>query len=61
MKQEIIQLHEAGLNQSVMVNGISISYDDIGESTVPIVFIHGFRLIEQCGNLKFLSLKIKTV
>lgn len=42
MKQEAIQFPTTGLNQTVMVNGISISYDDSGEGTVPIVFIHGF-------------------
>jgi 3-oxoadipate enol-lactonase len=31
-----------GYNLSVNVNGINLSYDDVGEGSIPIVFLHGF-------------------
>lgn len=31
-----------GYNLSVNVNDINLSYDDVGEGSIPIVFLHGF-------------------
>jgi 3-oxoadipate enol-lactonase len=31
-----------GYNLSVNVNAIDLSYDDVGEGSIPIVFLHGF-------------------
>lgn len=31
-----------GYNLTVNVNGLNLSYDDLGEGQVPIVFLHGF-------------------
>lgn len=45
--KRIIQLmHQVqkGYNLTIKANNIFIGYDDIGESDVPIIFIHGFPL-----------------
>lgn len=31
-----------GYNLSIPINGFSLSYDDIGEGNLPIIFLHGF-------------------
>ena len=31
-----------GYDLSVNINGINLSYDDVGEGSIPIVFLHGF-------------------
>lgn len=31
-----------GHNLTVTVNGFNLSYDDIGEGTVPVIFLHGY-------------------
>ena len=31
-----------GYNQNINVNNLNISYDDLGEGEIPIIFLHGF-------------------
>jgi pimeloyl-ACP methyl ester carboxylesterase len=37
-----MKISTKGYNLSVNVNNINLSYDDLGEGTIPIVFLHGF-------------------
>ena len=33
---------EKGYNLSIKINNLEVSYNDVGEGTIPIIFIHGF-------------------
>jgi 3-oxoadipate enol-lactonase len=46
-----------GYNLSVPVNTIQLSYDDIGEGSIPIIFLHGFPFDKTMwkGQLEFLK------
>ena len=32
----------AGLNLMLNINNLNLSYDDVGEGNIPIIFLHGF-------------------
>lgn len=42
MKQSTQQTIAKGCNLSINVNNFDLSYDDIGEGLVPIIFLHGY-------------------
>ncbi len=35
-------IHKSGTGLSVKSGDINVSYDDLGEGSIPIIFIHGF-------------------
>jgi pimeloyl-ACP methyl ester carboxylesterase len=52
-----------GYNLSVNVNNFDLSYDDIGESAVPIVFLHGYPFDKTMWHeqLEFLKAKHRVI
>lgn len=37
-----MKTHQTGHDLTILANGIAYCYDDLGESTEPVIFIHGF-------------------
>lgn len=48
-----------GYNLSIPVNGFDLSYDDVGEGRVPIIFLHGFPFDKSMWELQLEFLKFK--
>ncbi len=48
-----------GYNLSIPVNGFDLSYDDVGEGKVPIIFLHGFPFDKSMWELQLEFLKFK--
>jgi pimeloyl-ACP methyl ester carboxylesterase len=46
-----------GYNLSVNVNGVKLSYDDVGEGSVPVIFLHGFPFDKTMWHSQVESLK----
>ncbi|MDI1324913.1 MAG: alpha/beta hydrolase [Algoriphagus sp.] len=46
-----------GYNLSIYVNGFNLSYDDLGEGRVPIIFLHGFPFDKTMWELQIEFLK----
>lgn len=46
-----------GYNLSIPVNGIHLSYDDVGEGKIPIIFLHGFPFDKSSWELQLEFLK----
>jgi len=52
-----------GYDLSININGFDVSYDDLGEESVPIVFLHGFPFDKSMWNqqLEFLKTKHRVI
>ncbi len=48
-----------GYNLLVSVNGFDLSYDDVGEGKIPIIFLHGFPFDKTMWELQLEFLKFK--
>ena len=46
-----------GYNLSISVNGFKLSYDDVGEGKIPIIFLHGFPFDKTMWELQLEFLK----
>lgn len=46
-----------GYNLAITVNDISLSYDDVGEGRVPVIFLHGFPFDKSMWELQLELLK----
>lgn len=46
-----------GYNLTINVNGIKLSYDDVGEGSVPVIFLHGFPIDKSMWHSQVESLK----
>jgi 3-oxoadipate enol-lactonase len=49
--------HTKGYNLAVAANGVSMSYNDIGEGGVPVIFLHGFPFDKTMWQLQLDFLK----
>lgn len=52
-----------GLNLTIPVNNFELSYDDLGEGNIPIIFLHGFPFDKSMwqGQLDFLKLAYRVI
>lgn len=52
-----------GYNLSMEVNGINLSYDDLGEGRIPIIFLHGFPFDKTmwAGQLDYLKMTYRLI
>ena len=48
-----------GYDLSVNINNLDVSYDDLGEGSIPIVFLHGFPFDKTMWNEQLESLRTK--
>ena len=52
-----MQSTATGTNLQIKINDISISYNDLGEGDMPIIFIHGFPFDKSMWQLQMEFLK----
>lgn len=57
MKSLINNIECKGYNLTITVNNIIISYDDVGEGEIPIIFLHGFPFDKSMWHLQLDALK----
>ncbi len=52
-----------GYNLSIAVNNFNLSYDDVGEGNIPIIFLHGYPFDKTMwlGQLDFLKLSYRLI
>jgi 3-oxoadipate enol-lactonase len=52
-----------GYNLSIDVNNFSLSYDDVGEGSIPVIFLHGFPFDKTMwlGQLDYLKLSYRLI
>lgn len=50
---------QKGYNLSIQINNFNLSYDDIGEGTIPIIFLHGYPFDKSMWNAQLEYLKNK--
>lgn len=57
LKKNIMASETKGYNLTTLVNNFELSYDDIGEGEIPIIFLHGFPFDKTMwlGQLDFLQ------
>lgn len=68
IKADYVKLHamervNKGYNLIIPVNGFQLSYDDVGEGSLPIIFLHGFPFDKTMwnGQLDFLKASYRLI
>jgi pimeloyl-ACP methyl ester carboxylesterase len=57
LMNHLMQTEAKGYNQAIRVNNFNLSYDDVGEGNVPIIFLHGFPFDKTMWHLQLDSLQ----
>lgn len=63
LKTITMETRTKGYNLSIPVNNFNLSYDDVGEGSIPIIFLHGFPFDKTMwlGQLDYLKLSYRLI